>query len=94
MSEPRDYLAEAHAILRGETMLLPQVEHLKAMAQEKHSLVTLAVGVIRTWHDIQGRHMPPEMIEDTWKIYCRLAESVSEVRIGRRVQGDHRQCRL
>ena len=32
--EPRDYLAEAHAIMRGETMLLPQVEHLKALADK------------------------------------------------------------
>jgi hypothetical protein len=32
MESPRNYLAEAYAILRGETMMLPIREHLEAMA--------------------------------------------------------------
>mgnify|MGYP000326850505 CR=1 FL=1 len=32
MESPRNYLQEAYAILRGETMILPIREHLQAMA--------------------------------------------------------------
>ncbi len=32
MESPRNYLHEAYAILRGETMMLPIREHLQALA--------------------------------------------------------------
>jgi hypothetical protein len=32
MESPRNYLQEAYAILRGETMMLPIREHLQALA--------------------------------------------------------------
>jgi len=32
MESPRNYLAEAYAILRGETMMLATREHLQALA--------------------------------------------------------------
>lgn len=48
---PRDYLAEAHAILEGATMLLPERAHLEALAQEYRSsqerIVKLTLGTSR-----------------------------------------------
>jgi hypothetical protein len=47
--EERDYLAEAHAIIRGETMILPQVEHLKALEDARRGSVQ--------WLQILNKHI-------------------------------------
>ena len=39
MESPRNYLHEAYAILRGETMILPILEDLEAMADRITDLV-------------------------------------------------------
>lgn len=53
MTEPRNYLEEAVRIARGESMLLPQIEHLRALNESRVYWRTVALG-----HQIQ----PPQTL--------------------------------